>query len=81
MTRKKNHFFLLLGLTFPDFSGIIFEVSERNRVMKNTMTISEIRRHFELRRKREAVRANLKRIGEAAAAAAGLEKKLEKSSF
>ena len=80
MTRKKNHFFLLLGLTFPDFSGIIFEVSER-KTMKNTMTISEIRRHFELRRKREAVRANLKRIGKAAAAAAGLEKKLEKSSF
>jgi|TARA_B100001964_G_scaffold205470_1_gene235911 hypothetical protein len=49
--------------------------------MKNTMTISEIRRHFELRRKREAVRANLKRIGKAAAAAASLEKKLEKSSF
>ena len=80
MTRKKTHFFSLLGLTFPDFSGIIFEVSERN-TMKNQMTISEIRRHFELRRKREAVRANLKRIGKAAAAAAGLEKKLEKSSF
>ena len=49
--------------------------------MKNTMTTSEIRRHFELRRKREAVRANLKRIGEVAAAVAGLEKKLEKSRF
>jgi len=49
--------------------------------MKNTMTISEIRRHFELRRKREAVRANLKRIGKAAAAAASLEKKAKKSSF
>ena len=55
MTRKKNHFFLLLGLTFPDFSGIIFEVSERN-TMKNQMTISEIRRHFEQRRARNAKR-------------------------
>ena len=55
MTRKKNHFFSLLGLTFPDFSGIIFEVSERN-TMKNQMTISEIRRHFELRRARDAKR-------------------------
>jgi|6_EtaG_2_1085325.scaffolds.fasta_scaffold322497_2 hypothetical protein len=35
MTRKKNHFFLLLGLTFPDFSGIIFPVSERKNNMKN----------------------------------------------
>ena len=69
MTRKKTHFFSLLGLTFPDFSGIIFEVSERNRVMKNTMTISEIRRHFELRRQRDAVRENLARIGKAAAIA------------
>ena len=45
-------------------------MSERKNNMKNTMTINEIRRHFELRRKREAVRANLKRIGEAAAAVA-----------
>tara|TARA_B100000809_G_scaffold169111_1_gene166442 strand:+ start:281 stop:484 length:204 start_codon:yes stop_codon:yes gene_type:complete len=67
MTRKKTHFFLLLGLTFPDFSGIIFEVSERN-TMKNEMTISEIRRHFELRRARDAKR--LEAI-----------KKLKKSSF
>ena len=55
MTRKKTHFFSLLGLTFPDFSGIIFEVSERN-TMKNQMTISEIRRHFEQRRARNAKR-------------------------
>ena len=54
MTRKKNHFFLLLGLTFPDFSGIIFEVSERN-IMKNQMTMTEIRRHFKLRTRREAL--------------------------
>jgi len=67
MTRKKTHFFSLLGLTFPDFSGIIFEVSERN-TMKNQMTISEIRRHFELRRARDAKR--LEAI-----------KKLKKSSF
>ena len=32
--------------------------------------MTEIRRLFEERRKREAVRANLKRIGKAAAAAA-----------
>jgi|TARA_Y100000296_G_scaffold59528_1_gene68735 hypothetical protein len=38
--------------------------------MKNQMTMTEIRRHFEERRKREAVRANLKRIGKAAAIAA-----------
>jgi hypothetical protein len=55
MTRKKTHFFSLLGLTFPDFSGIIFPVSERN-TMKNKMTISEIRRHFEERRARDAKR-------------------------
>jgi len=35
MTRKKTHFFSLLGLTFPDFSGIIFLVSERKNNMKN----------------------------------------------
>ncbi len=84
MTRKKNHFFLLLGLTFPDFSGIIFEVSERktmNLFKKNQMTLKEIERFMDAKRKREAVRANLKRIGKAAAAAAGLEKKLEKSPF
>jgi len=51
MTRKKTHFFLLLGLTFPDFSGIIFPVSERN-TMKDKMTMTEIRRHFEERRLR-----------------------------
>jgi hypothetical protein len=37
--------------------------------MKNQMTISEIRRHFELRRQRDAVRENLARIGKAAAIA------------
>jgi len=37
--------------------------------MKNTMTLSEIRRHFELRRQRDAVRENLARIGKAAAIA------------
>jgi hypothetical protein len=54
MTRKKTHFFSLLGLTFPDFSGIIFPVSERN-TMKNQMTMTEIRRHFNLRTRREAL--------------------------
>jgi hypothetical protein len=38
--------------------------------MNNQMTISEIRKHIADKRKREAVRANLKRIGEAAAAVA-----------
>jgi len=46
---------LILGLTFPDFSGIIYPVSERN-TMKNKMTMSEIRRHFEERRARNAKR-------------------------
>ena len=46
------------------------------------MTLKEIERFMDAKRKREAkTRENLKRIGEAAAAAAGLEKKLEKSSF
>ena len=45
------------------------------------MTLKEIERFMDAKRKREAVRANLKRIGKAAAAAAGLEKKLEKSPF
>ena len=72
-------------MTFPDFSGIIFEVSERktmNLFKKNQMTLKEIERFMDAKRKREAkTRENLKRIGEAAAVAAGLEKKLEKSSF
>ena len=35
--------------------------------MNNQMTLSEIRKHMADKRKREAVQANLKRIGEAAA--------------
>ncbi|SVB41408.1 uncharacterized protein METZ01_LOCUS194262 [marine metagenome] len=66
MTRKKNHFFLLLGLTFPDFSGIIFEVSERktmNLFKKNQMTLKEIERFMDAKRKREArARAGVKKV-------------------
>ena len=66
MTRKKNHFFLLLGLTFPDFSGIIFEVSERktmNLFKKNQMTLKEIERFMDAKRKREArARAEVKKV-------------------
>ena len=54
-------------MTSAVFSAIIFVVSERK--MKNKMTLSEIRRHFELRRQRDAVRENLARIGKAAAIA------------
>ena len=55
-----------IKLAYSYSCDILSPVSERNNNMKNTMTTNEIRRHFELRRKREAVRANLKRIGEAA---------------
>ena len=51
-------------------------------LIPNNMTLKEIERFMDAKRKREAkTRENLKRIGEAAAVAAGLEKKLEKSSF
>tara|TARA_B100001964_G_scaffold88822_1_gene99879 strand:- start:184 stop:471 length:288 start_codon:yes stop_codon:yes gene_type:complete len=54
-------------LTFSDFSDRLIPVSERN-TMKNTMTMTEIRKHMADKRKREAkTRENLKRIGEAAA--------------
>jgi len=50
-------------LTFSDFSDRLIPVSERN-----TMTMTEIRKHMADKRKREAkTRENLKRIGEAAA--------------
>ena len=66
MTRKKTHFFSLLGLTFPDFSGIIFEVSERktmNLFKKNQMTLKEIERFMDAKRKREArARAGVKKV-------------------
>ena len=42
-------------MTFTDFSDRLFPVSERN-TMKNQMTITEIRRHFEQRRRREVKR-------------------------
>ena len=35
---------------------IIYPVSERNTKMKNNMTITEIRRHFGIRNRREAKR-------------------------
>ena len=49
--------------------AIILSVSERNTT--NNMTMAEIRRFIDAKRKREAkTRENLKRIGEAAAIAA-----------
>jgi len=65
-------------LTFTDFSGKLYPVSERNTMnlfKKNQMTLKEIERFMDAKRKREAkTRENLKRIGKAAAIAAGLEK-------
>lgn len=58
-----------IKLAYSDRCDILSPVSERN-TMKNTMTLAEIRKHMADKRKREAVRANLKRIGEAAAAVA-----------
>ncbi len=49
---KKN---FILGLTFSAFSDRLFPVSERN-TMKNQMTMSEIRRYTDDKRKREAKR-------------------------
>jgi hypothetical protein len=38
-------------------SGILFSVREIKNNMKNTMTMTEIRRHFNLRNRREAMKA------------------------
>ena len=50
---KKRDF---LSLTFPLKSDRLFLVSERN-TMKNEMTMTEIRRHFNLRNRRETMKA------------------------
>ena len=50
---KKRDF---LSLTFPLKSDRLSLVSERN-TMKNTMTLTEIRRHFNLRNRRETMKA------------------------
>ena len=67
---NKNKINVIFLLTLSAFSGKLYPVSERN-TMKNTMTITEIRKHMADKRKREAkTQENLKRIGEAAAAIA-----------
>ena len=56
-------------MTFPVFSDRLYQVSERktmNLFKKNQMTLKEIERFMDAKRKREAVRENLKRIGKAA---------------
>ena len=47
-------------MTFSAFSDRLIPVSERN-TMKNTMTLAEIRRHFAIRNRREAMRREVKR--------------------
>ena len=47
-------------MTFSAFSDRLIPVSERN-TMKNKMTMTEIRRHFNLRNRREAMRREVKR--------------------
>jgi len=42
-------------LTFSNFCAILFLVSERN-TMKNQMTITEIRRHFNQRQRMDQMR-------------------------
>ena len=61
-------------MTFTDFSDRLFPVSERNTMKnlykKNQMTLKEIERFMDAKRKREAkARENLKKIGKAAAIA------------
>ena len=60
-------------MTLPVKPAIIFPVSERktmNLFKKNQMTLKEIERFMDAKRKREAkTQENLKRIGEAAAIA------------
>ena len=51
---KKSEKKRIKGLTSSNFCAIILPVSERN--MKNQMTMTEIRRHFEERRARETKR-------------------------
>jgi len=48
-------------LTSSDFCAILYPVSERN-TMKNQMTITEIRRHFNLRNRREAMKAEALKV-------------------
>jgi len=55
---KKSEIKRIKGLTSSNFCAIIYPVSERN--MKNQMTMTEIRRHFNLRTRREAQRAEAK---------------------
>ena len=60
-------------MTFTVFSDRLYPVSERkimNLFKKNQMTLKEIERFMEGKRKREAkTQENLKRIGKAAASA------------
>jgi len=71
--QKKNKKKRIKGLTCSNFCAILFPVSERktmNLFKKNQMTLKEIERFMDAKRKREAkTRENLKRIGEAAAIA------------
>ena len=48
-------------LTFSDFSDRLIPVSERN-TMKNTMTMTEIRRHLNLRNRREAAKQTANKV-------------------
>ena len=67
-------------MTFTDFSGKLYPVSERNTMnlfKKNQMTLKEIGHFMDAKRKREAkTRENLKRIGEAAARKVKREKEM-----
>ena len=48
LRKKRDEKKFFLGLTFTNFSDRLFPVSERN-TMTNTMTTTEIRRHFNQR--------------------------------
>jgi hypothetical protein len=43
-------------------SAILFSVREIKNNMKNTMTMTEIRRHFNLRNRREAMKAEALKV-------------------
>jgi len=53
---KKSEKKRIKGLTSSNFCAIILPVSERN-TMKNQMTMTEIRRHFEERRRQAVIKS------------------------
>ena len=61
---KKSEKKRIKGLTSSNFCAILFLVSERN-TMKNQMTLKEIERFMDAKRKREAKQRDQRRVANA----------------